>query len=220
MIVKYCLRYWPALALLAAALWLPSVSVEAGKLYKWKDENGVTRYGDKIPPQYAKQRTETLSNRGIVLETKPAAKTRQQLAEEQRLEKLRIEEQNRQRAQAVKDRILLDTFTNEDEMIMTRNGKIEAIEAVIRVTAGRIEKTRARLAELSRRAANMERAGKPVPDTLSTQITDARHQIQQNVAYIERRKQEQQAIREKFEADIQHFRKLKSEQKKLLSSKQ
>lgn len=218
MTVKNRPGYWSVLV--ATLLWLPVHAVDAGKLYKWVDENGRTRYGDKIPPQYAKQRAETLSTRGIVLQVKPAAKTPQQLAEEKREEQLRIEEDSRKREQAVKNRILLDTFTNEDEMIMTRDGKIEAIEAVIRVTTGRIEKTRIRLTSLKQRAANMERAGKPVPVAMGTQITEARSQMQHNLTYIEKRKREQQVIRDKFETDIQHFRKLKADQEKLLSSKQ
>jgi len=198
-----------SLCLLAAGLLTFQATAGAGKLYKWVDENGRVRYGDRIPPQYAKQKRERLNERGIVVETKAAAKTPEQIAEEQRLARLAAEEKRRREEQAAKDRILLDTFTNEDEMIMTRDGKIEAVEAAIRVTHGRIENLRQRLAELTTRAANVERAGKPVPDSIKHQIADARKQIQQNLDYIERKKQEQKEIRRKFELDIKRFRELK-----------
>ncbi len=55
----------------------------------------------------------------------------------------------------------------------------------------------------------MERAGKPVPDSLSQQIRESRTQIQQNIDYIENRTLEQQAIRDKYETDIKRFRELK-----------
>lgn len=201
-----------SLSLLATVLMAPPVPALAGKLYKWVDENGQVRYGDRIPPRYAKQRQETLNERGIVVETRAAAKTAEQLAEEQRQARLAAEEKRRRDEQAAKDRILLDTFTNEDEMIMTRDGKIEAVEAVIRVTHGRIDNLRQRLAQETTQAANIERAGKPVPETIRRQIAESRKQIRQNLAYIERKKAEQQDIRRKFEADIQRFRELKQAQ--------
>lgn len=192
-----------------AALLLSTPGVHAGKLYKWVDEHGQVRYGDRVPPEYAKKRNETLNSQGIVVETRAAQKTAEQLAEEQRLAALRAAKEHRQREQAHKDRILLDTFTNEDEMILTRDGKLEAIEAIIRVTTGRIEKIRQKLSDLTKRAANLERAGRPVPAELGQQISESRDQIRQNLDYIENRKQEQRAIREKFELDIKRFRELK-----------
>lgn len=199
---------WFTLAL-CAALWLPVSSLHAGKLYKWIDENGQVRYGDRIPPQYAKKSNKTLNSQGVVVQTKAAAKTREQIAEEQRQKELKVEQERIRREKAYKDRILLDTFTNEDEMVMTRDGKIEAIEAIIRVTNGRTEKLKHRLADLKRRAANMERSGKAVPKKMTKDISEAHQQIQQNFDYIENRKLEQQKIREKYEVDIKRFRELK-----------
>jgi hypothetical protein len=145
-----------------------------------------------------------------VVEHKEAAKTREQIAEEERIKKAEAEAERIRQKKAYQDRILLDTFTNEDEMIMTRDGKIEAIEAVIRVTNGRTEKLKQRLAELKQRAANLERAGKPVPTRLNTEIDESREQIEQNHRYVENRKAEQRSIRQKFEADINRFRELKT----------
>jgi len=199
---------WLLLAL-CSALWLPVTPLQAGKLYKWFDDTGQVRYGDRIPPQFAKKKAQTLNGQGIVVETKSAAKTPQQLAEEARLAEQQAEQERIQQEIARKDRILLDTFTNEDEMIMTRNGKIDAIEAVIRVTNGRNEKNKARLASLKLRAANLERSGKVVPEALLKEILEVRGQISFNTDYVANRKIEQQRIREQFEADIKRFRELK-----------
>ena len=202
------IKYWSALAL-CTSLWLSVPSLQAGKLYKWVDENGQTRYGDRIPPQYAKKSNETLNKQGVVVGSKAAAKTREQLAEEQQLAKLEAEREIKRQKQAHQDRILLDTFTNEDEMILTRDGKIEAIEAVIRVTKSRTEKIKQRLAQKELRAANLERSGKPVPQTLQRGIREARGQIRYNSDYISNRRKMQQAIGKKFELDIKRFRSLK-----------
>lgn len=203
--------------LLGSVLCLPSTYSHAGKLLKWVDDNGQVRYGDRIPPQYAKKKLETLSDQGIVVETKEAAKTPEQLAEEKRQQALIKEKERIRIEKARRDSILLDTFTNEDEMVMTRDGKIEAIEAVIRVTNKRTEKNKQRLADLKLRAANLERSGKPVPKKLLKSINDMRNQIQSNNRYVANRLVEQQRIRDQFEADIHRFRELKAAQAKLMS---
>lgn len=196
--------------ILCATLWLPATAIEAGKLYKWVDENGQIRYGDKIPAKYAKKSNETLNTQGVVVDKKAAAKTPEQIAEEQRLAAEQLEQERIRKDQAHQDRILLDTFTNEDEMVLTRDGKIEAIEAVIRVTNGRTEKLKQRLANLKLRAANLERSGKPVPEFLNKEVAETRQQIAQNFIYIEKRRVDQARIREQFEADINRFRELKT----------
>lgn len=205
------LNRYVSLALFAFTC-LSSAGVQAGKLYKWVDENGHIRYGDAIPAKYAKKSNETLNKEGIVVDHKAAAKTRAQLAEEERIKKAEAEEERIRREKAYQDRILLDTFTNEDEMVMTRDGKIEAIEAVIRITNGRTEKLKQRLGELQRTAANMERAGRPVSDNIKKDIAESRDQIDQNRRYVVNREAEQQKIRDKFEADIKRFRELKTAQ--------
>ena len=202
------IKTWSALAL-CTSLWLSVPTLHAGKLYKWVDENGQTRYGDRIPPQYAKKSNKTLNKQGVVVESKAAAKTQEQIAEEQRLAKRKAEQESKRQQQAHLDRILLDTFTNEDEMILTRDGKIEAIEAVIRVTNSRTEKIKQRLEKQQLRAADLERSGKAVPPKLQQGIRESRRQIRYNSDYVSNRRKAQLAIRKKFELDIKRFRSLK-----------
>ena len=202
------IKSWSA-KLLCASLWLSVSSVHAGKLFKWVDETGQVRYGDRVPPQYAKQSNETLNKQGVVVDRKARAKTEEEIAAEKRLAATKAEQERKRQEQARLDRILLDTFTNEDEMILTRDGKIEAIEAVIRVTKSRTEKIKQRLAKQKLRAANLERAGKPVPPKLQEDIREARRQIRYNSDYVSNRRKAQQGIREKFEQDIKRFRQLK-----------
>ncbi len=202
------LRHWSTLTLCTVLLSQFS-ALHAGKLYKWVDEHGQVRYGDRIPPQYAKDKNETLNKQGVVVDRKAPAKTKEQFAEEERLAAEKAEQERKRQEQARLDRILLDTFTNEDEMILTRDGKIEAIEAVIRVTKSRTEKIKERLTQQKRRAANLERAGNGVPDKLKRQIAESRRQIRHNSDYVANRRKAQEAIRAQFELDIERFRKLK-----------
>ena len=117
-----------------------SVPANAGKLYKWVDDEGQVRYGDQIPPQFAKQRQDTLNPQGVVVDTKSAAKTPDQLAEERREAEIAAEQERQRMERAQHDHMLLSTFTSEDDMVMTRDGKIAAIEAAIHLAEARTSK--------------------------------------------------------------------------------
>lgn len=185
---------------------------KSGRLYKWTDETGKVHYGDMIPPQYSKQERKVLNDQGVEVKTLDAAKTPEQLAEEQRLAAQRLEQERIASDQLSHDRMLLATFTTEDDMVMTRDGKISAIDGVLRVTRGRIEKIELSLADLTREAAELERAGQPIPDNLHEQILGARGQIQRFLDYIAGKRREQEGIRAQFEGDIRRFRELKAAQ--------
>jgi hypothetical protein len=161
---------------------------------------------------YAKQERKVLNAQGIEVKTIDAAKTPQQLAEEKRLAQQREEQQRLAAKQASHDRMLLATFSTEDDIVMTRDGKIAAIDAVLRVTRGRIERTEQALEALTYRAAELERSGRRVPDSLHEEIRGARAQIQLSLDYIAGKRQEQEAIRQEFELDIRRFRELKAAQ--------
>lgn len=196
-------------ALLAMLVSLPA---QAARLFKWADENGKVHYGDKIPPQYAHQERKILNEQGVAVKTLEAAKTPEQLAEEARLAEQRREQERIAAEKTAHDRMLLATFTSEDDMVMTRDGKIAAIDGMLRVTRGRIENTEETLANLTREAAELERAGRPIPDRLHEQIKAARTQSDRYHDYIAAKRQEQEGIRQRFESDIRRFRELKAAQ--------
>jgi len=200
------------MSFMTAVVFITPLAGYPGPLLKWTDENGRIHYGDRIPPKYAKQGRKVLNEQGIEVKSVDAAKTPEQLAEEKRLAEQREEQQRLAAKQASHDRMLLATFSTEDDIVMTRDGKIAAIDAVLRVTRGRIERTEQALEALTHRAAELERSGKPVPDSLHEEIRGARAQIQLSLDYIEGKRREQEAIREDFESDIRRFRELKAAQ--------
>lgn len=205
-------RMHPLVQTTLAVVLLATSVAEAARLYKWTDEHGKVHYGDKVPPEYAKQERKVLNEQGVQVDTLDAAKTPEQIAEEERLAEQRREQERIAAERAAHDRMLLATFTTEDDMVMTRDGKIAAIDGVMRVTRGRIENLEQNLSDMTREAADLERAGKPIPDNLHEQIRGARGQIQRYLDYVAGKRREQEAIREQFEADIRRFRELKSAQ--------
>lgn len=190
------------------ALLVIQPQAQGGKLYRWVDEKGQVHYSDKIPAEYAGQQRDVLNKQGIKKETIEGAKTPEQLAEEARQAKLQEEEKRRGEEQARRDRILLATYTTEDELAMARDGKIAALDAYIKVTNSRIDKLKAQLEALRKRAEQAD-AKAPATAKLQKEIVHTEQQIRENESYVETKRREQNELRAQFEQDLQRYRELK-----------
>src|SRR5450631_151978 len=62
-------------------------------LYKWVDKDGVTHYGDHVPPEYATQEQHILNSQGYEIKHLDAQKTADQAAAE---EQKRLDAEQRQ----------------------------------------------------------------------------------------------------------------------------
>lgn len=220
--INRLVRLIPTVLVGAALLTLCSVSHAATgnqgtpKLYRWVDSQGNVTYGDKIPPEYAQQGNKELSSQGVVVKTTPPPKTPEQRAEEQRLAQLKAEQDRIAKEKSAHDRMLLNTFSSEDDLIMTRNGKLAAIDAMINATTSRNESLKKSLVTLRASAAERERNGQTIPIKLRDDIASMRSQIQNNISYIASKQQEQEQLRTQFEADLERFRELKTAQAKAM----
>ena len=89
----------------------------------WTNNEGVKECGNAVPPEYAQQGHEVMNKHGVARESKKA-KTLEELAAEREAEKLAAAAAVEQEKRAKLDRVLLDTFTSEDDMVLTRDGQI------------------------------------------------------------------------------------------------
>jgi len=192
----------------------------AGKLYRWEDEHGNVHYSDKIPPQHIKQARDEMSEKGVATRSVPRAKTAEEIAREQELERLRAEQQRLIAEQQAADRVLLRTFRSEDDIILARNGKIEAIDVMIRVSQSNIRRYRARLADYQAKAATLERSGKAVNQRLLANIDSTLRSINDTYAGISEREKSKKEVAEAFAKDLDRFRELKRLEPKAYTKEQ
>src|SRR6266436_6675879 len=80
---------WTALCaviLLASPGFAAGAGASSGRtLYKWVDSQGVTHYGDHIPPEYAAQEKQVINSQGVEISRLEAQKSPEALAaDEQR----------------------------------------------------------------------------------------------------------------------------------------
>lgn len=203
---------------LSVAVVLP-LTAEAG-IKCWTNREGVRECGNAVPPEYAQQESRTINKQGMTTEITERALTKEELAAREQngdAEQQRIEEEKRQQAleekrakeQQKRDRVLLATFLNEEEILRSRDRKLLAIDANLELTGITIEKLRSKLDNEEARVANLERQGKPIPERNQQDIANLQKQIDDKQRYHDLKVEERQALNDEYEAYITRFRELK-----------
>lgn len=192
-----------------AAVALAAVPLSAPAAIKcWTNHEGVRECGNVVPPEFAQQGHETLNKQGLTTDTAEAAKTREELVAERAAadaaRKAEIEERRREQA----DRVLLDTFASVDDLELTRDGQVAHLDSQIRLVRGHLDKLQVSLDQMIERAAESERRGEMPSAEMIKNIESVREQIRENEEFIATKKQEQEEIRIRFDADISRFRAL------------
>jgi hypothetical protein len=186
-----------------------SVSAEA-KLYKWVDNNGVTHYGEVIPPEYANKDRDTLNKAGLLNKRPekidPAAEHAKEEAEQKRnIEKQAEIEQKR------RDSTLLNTYSNEKEIDMARERSLVLINARIDSNKMLIKSTQTTLDELNKEAESRNKTGKKIPVSLTRDISQAQSRFDRYTTELAKSEKELDDVRARFDNDKMLYRKLKGD---------
>jgi len=193
------------LLLLFCAFALPAQA----RIKCWKNKDGVRECGNTIPPEYSQQSHEELNKQGVVTVKTQRAKTEEELQAERAAARKAAEEKRKVRQQAIKDKVLLDTFSTEDDLLMTRDGKITNVDSDIKLAESQIERLKKNLDAMIHQAAVQERKGNKPSAKTTRDIARVRAQIESKREFISKKYAEQAAIREQFEHDLKRFRVLK-----------
>jgi hypothetical protein len=186
-----------------------SLNCFAGRLYKWVDDEGRTHYSDKLPPSETHRARSHLDKQGVTIREVDAAKTDEELRQELEQERLRIERQRVLEKQQALDNVLLRTFRTEDDILMTRDGQLQAVDTHIRVTQSNIKRLKSNLDDMEQFAAQRELSGKPVSKKMLKDIDIKRQALQDAYGSIIDREHHKNRIRQSFAKDLKRFRELK-----------
>lgn len=184
---------------LALALGL-SAQVSAN-MYRYTDENGQVVISNTIPQEATKRGYDILGNNGRVIETIPPAPTEEEIA-------AREAEKQRQKAlaeQREQDRLLLKRFSHPDQAVKAMYRKIRELEGLIQLKRGNISVISSQLDAEQSRAADLERAGRDIPEATLEKIRRLEAQIRDIEREIAAQTQEIEALRDAFEADIERL---------------
>jgi hypothetical protein len=193
---------------LMLALSLSPGSATAG-IKCWTNSEGVKECGNVVPPEYSQEGHSEVSEQGITTGTTDRAKTTEELAAEKQA---LVEQEARKKVaakQAAYERVLLDTFTTEDDLLLARDGKLAAIDTRILHTQQIATGLEEKLGSLEEEAANQERAGGTLDEELLGDIAALQSQIEQNSMFIVERQNEKESLSLQFVEDLARYRELK-----------
>lgn len=191
----------------ALALALGFSTQVAANMYRYTDENGQIVISSTIPQEATKRGYDILSNNGRVIKTIPPAPTEEEIAARE-AEKQRQKELAEQRE---KDRALLKRFSHPDQAVKAMHRKIRELEGLIQLKRGNISVISSQLDSEQSRAANMERAGREIPEATLEKIRRLESQIRDIEREITSQTQEIEELRKAFEADIERLEEVTGE---------
>lgn len=189
-------------------LTLGSEAALAKKMYRWVDDSGNVFFSDQVPPDQVQHKRETLSDKARVVDVLEKAKTPEEIAQQKRLEALRLEQEKIVAKQNANDKVLLSTFRTLDDMTKMLNNKTAALDAARKTIEGNIARVNQQLQQQQQQAAEHERNGQKVPDKLLKDISTTKQQIDLGKQDLARHLSEAENIEKDFKADMLRFQAL------------
>lgn len=169
----------------------------AGKIVKWKDNKGVTHYGDSVPAQYANHESSEISKQGITIRRNIPINLQAQAVDAANLEQVK------------KDKALTDAFTNANEIDLARDRYLQLDLVTIEGLQLQKENTLNRLAISQSYAKNFIKNKKPMPAELNAEIKSDQTLLAKQDQQIEERRASMESIRKRFDDDKARFVMLK-----------
>jgi hypothetical protein len=204
---SYCRKFVYALLI---ALLPQAAAADSGAFKKWVDADGVTHYGTSIPPEYVDKEHSELNDRGIEVKHVNRARTPEEIAREKELERLRKAQKQAIADQRAKDRILLNMFRSEDDLVMMRDGKLDQVEAQLKLKKSYVERLKKRLTKWQAAAAAREREGKKPTAKQLENLKTIQQQLENSYSNIVEKEASKRRITNQFAYELNRFRQLKS----------
>ena len=163
------------------------------KIVKWVDKQGVTHYGDR-PPSYEESKSIVeLNNRGLIM------KKNAPIEHKNEAQDLQQQQQDR------KDKILLASYTNANEIDLARDRSLEMNKAATTSLASQKENVAARIARNTTTADGFKQRNKPLPANLDKEFKDTLAQSSGIDKQIADRKLEMEQTRKNYADDKTRF---------------
>lgn len=184
---------------------------KAGKtssgIVKWVDDKGVTHYGDSLPPQYSGRDNSVMNSQGVTIRRNEAVDRDQKSQDQATLDQQR------------RDRALLATFSNQEEIDLARDRNIQMDKTALQGLQQRMESAKQRMAANQKAARAYEQRKQPVPADLTRDLKDNQADIAKIEDQIAQRKKNITATQTRFDEDKRRYIELKDSEAAATSSR-
>lgn len=212
---KYTMNFKQVIQVLAHCLCLLffSNTLYADKSYIkcWKNAEGLTECGNRIPREYYSQRVRYIDDKGITRKVKEKVKTREELDKQLEIEQLLALEENQLRQSKDYDEVLLKTYLTIDDLLASLNSKLAIIESRGLVLESTLELKKRNFGNLVRKAADKERSGQSISKQLIQKLDTARSSLRNLQLLISTQEAETDKIQKIFAHDVERFMLTKSQ---------
>jgi hypothetical protein len=182
-----------------------SIDAAANKYFRYKNQDGVIVVQDHIPPDAVKGGYQVLNHLFQVIEEVAPAKTEEQIAKENALEKKQKELDKRRKEQQESDAILMRTYATVDQIVRVRDERIRTVELDVVNTQKIIESQQNLIKSMRRKAADRERNGLKVTDDTRQEIVKAERMIERSMQLLADKKQDVIDVADSFNQKIKRF---------------
>lgn len=174
------------------------------EIQRWTDEHGVVHYGDKIPPEYAGRGSVQLNSQGVRVKEKSRELTDIERQQESQLQVQQREMARQREEQLRRDRSLIDTYANLDEIKRVRDRALESIDNAINVT-------QIRLTEIAKQKVALdEQLQHNLPQNRFIKLSAERDALGNEIRHLNdiliKRKAERQQTDQRYASDIQRYK--------------
>lgn len=180
------------------------------KVYRWVDDKGQVHYGDSVPPEYAEQGADVLNRQGVPVSRVHGNET----PEEARLRQQQEEAQKRAAQDRQRDRVLLQTYLSVQEIEQLRDRRVEVLDSQLRIQQQYLAQLKQKH-EAQMKAASVYKPysrkpdAEPVPEEMAADIDRSDTDLRTQESNLQKKREERESVRARFEADIARFRELK-----------
>ena len=183
--------------LISSALLSTSLAYAEAKIVKWVDSKGVTHYGDR-PPSFEESKSNVEMNKqGLVTKKNAIISPKDTAQDEQKL------------AQERKDKILLASYTNANEIDLARDRSLEMDKAALTSLAAQKESLIGRIARNKQTTDGFKARKKPLPANLDKEFKSAIAQSGHIDKQMTERKLAMEQTRKNYTEDKARFMALK-----------
>lgn len=177
--------------------------------YKWVDDQGVVHYTDKIPPEAVTKGATVLDKQGRPVQKIDAAPTPEQRKAMEAAAEQKQAVAKEHEARARRDRALLLSYTNEDEIEIAKKRAVATMEAQIQSAQIYTTDLKKKQDALAKKKA--EYNGKQVPVEIERESNNVEVELSRQNALIQQKKEEVITVSAKYDADKQRWRDIKSD---------
>ncbi len=195
----------------SAVVVLMSATIAEARMYRYTDENGRVVISNTIPQQATKRGYDILSKSGRVIETVDPEPTEEEIAAREAEEQRRAEEEQQRK----QDLRLLERYSHPDEAVRAMHRKIRELQGLNQLKRGNISVIISQLDSEQSRAADMERSGRDIPESMLEKIRRLESQIRDIEREINSQNADIKALREQFERDIERLEEITGKERTL-----